>query len=236
VFDAGIDVMPKFDIEDVKTFPGILADGEAVEFTEKLHGTQIVLVRLPESMADSEQGRYRVSSKGLSAQGMAFQVCAENRDNVYVSAFMALGIAAKLDALAAALPGAHGQPLVVLAELVGSASQQDLKYGEQASVRPFEIALGTRSDLSYCDRDEVQRLAALVGWPSVPVLYRGPHSPAVLKAHTEGRETLSGKALHIREGVVIRTVPDRRDPAIGRVILKSINPSYSLRDGGSEHN
>lgn len=236
VFDAGIDVMPKFDFEDVKTYPDVLVDGEEVEFTEKLHGTQIVLVRLPDSLADPEQGRYRVASKGLSGDGLAFQLCAENHGNVYVGAFVQLGLAAKLDALAAALPGAENKPVVVLAELVGSASRQDLKYGEHASVRPFEIALGTRSELVYQNRDEVQRLAALVGWPSVPVLYRGPFGAPVLQAHTTGKETLSGRSLHIREGVVIRTVPDRRDPAIGRVIFKSLNPAYVLRDGGSEHN
>ena len=37
--------------------------------------------------------------------------------------------------------------------------------------------------------------------------------------------------LPVREGIVIRPVKERCDPALGRVILKSVNPDYLVRGG-----
>jgi len=50
----------------------------------------------------------------------------------------------------------------------------------------------------------------------------------------EGRTTF-GDA-HLREGIVIRPAEERRDPEIGRVILKHVGDGYLLRSGGTEFN
>jgi hypothetical protein len=42
---------------------------------------------------------------------------------------------------------------------------------------------------------------------------------------------MSGKAVHVREGIVIRPVKERYEHDIGRVILKSVNEAYLLRGG-----
>lgn len=235
-FDAGIDLMPRFDLEDIKGHPGLIADGEGVEYTEKMHGTQVVMVRLPDNLVDPVHGRYRLASKGMSGEGRAFQWVPENDQNAYVKAFFDLDMPAKLDAIAAEIPAAADAPLIVVGELIGGASGQDLKYGVRADIRVFDIGVGARHQIDQLDRDVVEALAVSVGAGTAPVLYRGPFSEATLQMHTAGLETVSGKALHIREGVVVRLLRERNDPAIGRVILKSINPAYILRDGGSEHN
>jgi hypothetical protein len=49
--------------------------------------------------------------------------------------------------------------------------------------------------------------------------------------YTEGDETVSGKAVHIREGIVVNPVEERYDLNIGRVILKSVSATYLLRKG-----
>ena len=54
--------------------------------------------------------------------------------------------------------------------------------------------------------------------------------------HTDGRETISGRGLHIREGVVVRPCAERRHEALGRVQLKSVSERYLLRKGGTEYN
>ena len=51
---------------------------------------------------------------------------------------------------------------------------------------------------------------------------------------TDGRETISGKGAHVREGAVVRPRVERRDDRVGRVQLKSVSEKYLLRDGGTE--
>ncbi len=47
VFNAGTDLTLSFDVENWKSYPDILQDGEEVVFTEKLHGTCTVVAILP---------------------------------------------------------------------------------------------------------------------------------------------------------------------------------------------
>ena len=68
----------------------------------------------------------------------------------------------------------------------------------------------------------------------MPVLYRGPFDQATLEALTEGKETVSGRALHLREGVVVRTRAERPHPRYGRLQFKSVSEAYLLRKGGTE--
>jgi hypothetical protein len=58
------------------------------------------------------------------------------------------------------------------------------------------------------------------------VLHRGPFDLATVKGLAEGKTTLGGG--HIREGVVVRTAKERRDPVLGRVVLKFISDEFCL--------
>ena len=89
-----------------------------------------------------------------------------------------------------------------------------------------------------CHSDVLTKSGAFPGiaLPRVPVLYRGPFARAVLREHTDGRETVSGKSPHVREGVVIRPQVERHHPELGRVQLKSVSEKYLLRSGGTEYN
>jgi hypothetical protein len=58
-----------------------------------------------------------------------------------------------------------------------------------------------------------------------PVLWDGPWSPELLKL-ADG-ESVLGK--HIREGFVVRPIEERREPGLGRVILKCKGEQYLLR-------
>ena len=84
--------------------------------------------------------------------------------------------------------------------------------------------------------DEVKNICKELDIDTVPVLYSGPYSKEVVDELTNGKETVSGKELHMREGIVIRPFNERRDDDIGRVILKSVSDAYLLRKGGTEHN
>lgn len=238
VWPAGPQRCLKYDIENVKRYPDVLEAGEEVVFTEKLHGTWLGLGLLCDALADETHGDLVISSKGFSERGLAF-VLEANARNLYVRAARQL-LAAGLGDDAALARAGLSRPLFVLGEVFG-AGVQDLGYGADASredtlgVRVFEVYLGAPGQGRYLDEDELEAACEALGLARVPVLYRGPFSEAAMAEHTQGRETVSGAAAHVREGVVMRPVRERRDEALGRVILKSINPAYLLRKGGTEY-
>jgi len=70
----------------------------------------------------------------------------------------------------------------------------------------------------YCDAQCVARVLEI---------YRGPFDLAKIKEVSNGKSTLPG-ADNIREGVVVRPAVERRDPALGRVVMKFVSPDYDL--------
>ncbi|MGW3560365.1 RNA ligase (ATP) [Streptomyces sp. NPDC000963] len=71
--------------------------------------------------------------------------------------------------------------------------------------------------------------------PLVPRLYSGPYDLDTVLAHASGRETVSGREAHLREGVVVRPATERYSPVLGgRAIAKAVSPAYLTRKGGTE--
>lgn len=233
VYGAGYERCLKYDIENFKRYPDVLLHDEEVVFTEKLHGTWCQLGVLPESLA-SEHGRLVVTSKGLGSKGLAFIPDAEeNAHNLYLRVARALEIEQRI--------GEREDPIFVLGEVFGS-GVQDLSYGASAGqddtlgFRVFDVYQGSPGQGRYLNDDELETFCKAHELERVPVLYRGPFSREKMHEWTDGEESVSGEGLHIREGIVIRPVIERRDDRIGRVQLKSVSEHYLLRKGGTEYN
>jgi RNA ligase (TIGR02306 family) len=240
VYGAGPDRCVKYDVENFKAFPDVLADGEPVVFTEKIHGTWCQVGLLPHSDG-LPHGRLVVSSKGLAAKGLAFVPDApENATNLYLRVARHLEFVARIERALAAELGA-GRPVFVLGEVFG-AGVQDLSYGAKTEqdrsigFRVFDIYVGWIGQGGFLSDADLEAACAALELPRVPVLYRGPFSRAVMLEHTDGRETISGQALHVREGVVVRPQTERHAHELGRVQLKSVSEKYLLRSGGTEYN
>ncbi len=213
----------KYDIENIANHPGVFEDGEAVFVTEKLHGTFCCLGWHPDHGAV-------VSSKGYSDKGLCF-IVADNPDNLYVKTWFAHETAVKSIA-----EEVSPSPVYVLGEVFGP-KIQDLHYGfKEPQFRVFDIKIGHE----FLSPAEMQKLCARFGLATVPVLYEGAWRQTVAEEHREGDTTFSG---NIREGCVIRPAVERRSDKenpitgarLGRVILKSVSPSYLVRKGGTEH-
>ena len=107
---------------------------------------------------------------------------------------------------------------------------QDLDYGvnDGVQLRLF--------DISYCgqyiDYDHFESNSKEMDLPIVPLVYRGPMDVELLTKHAEGK---AFQGDHIKEGVVVRPIKERWDNRLGRVILKKINPEYSIRNKGTEY-
>jgi len=135
----------------------------------------------------------------------------------------------------------ENNPVFILGETYGSGIQ-DLGYGANSKedtkigFRVFDIYVGLPNRGRYLNDEELQSACKKLGLKRVPVLYRGPFSVPLMEEYTVGKETVSGKNLHLREGIVIRPLVERDHPKLGRVQLKSISPKYLLRSNATEYN
>ncbi len=196
------------DIENIKRYPDVLKPGEEVVATEKVHGTC--------TLAGLMNGMAAVSSKGYGAGG---KVIKEDEKNLYWRMARKYNLFEKLEGLG---------NVMLFGETFG-AGVQDLGYGVQKGEPiyfAFDMSIGGR----YLVYDDFVKICIERDIPMAHVLYRGPFGPECL-AHTKGKETISGKEAHMREGIVIRPVKERYEHDIGRVILKSVNEEYLLRGG-----
>ncbi|WP_329246652.1 RNA ligase (ATP) [Streptomyces sp. NBC_01478] len=222
--ESAPDLLPWVDIENIQRFPGIFEPGEAVVLTEKLHGSACLLTYA------TEDGRVQVSSKGFGAKSLALK---EDPRNLYWRAIRGHGVpeaAARLaDRLGARRVGIFGE--------VFGAGVQDLTYG----------ADGRRDTLGYAVFDVSAEIGGAVRWldpaelldgelPLVPRLYEGPYDIERVLEVASGRETVSGRGLHLREGVVIRPAKERYSAVTGgRAIAKAVSAAYLTRKGGTEY-
>ncbi|MFG2575484.1 RNA ligase (ATP) [Streptomyces sp. NPDC048481] len=222
--EAAPDLLPWVDVENIQRYPGVFAAGEPVVVTEKLHGSACLLTYV----ADPE--RVYVSSKGFGAKSLALR---EDPRNLYWRAVRGHGVPEAAARLAARL---GARRVGVFGEVYG-AGVQDLTYG----------ADGRRDTLGYAVFDVCADIDGTVRWldaarllegelPLVPRLFEGPYDSARILEIATGRETVSGRGLHLREGVVIRPAVERYSPVTGgRAIAKAVSGAYLTRKGGTEY-
>ncbi|MFF8838053.1 RNA ligase (ATP) [Streptomyces sp. NPDC015130] len=223
--EAAPDLLPWVDMENLQRYPDIFEPGEPVVLTEKLHGTACLLTW------HAEEGRVQVSSKGYGAKGLALQ---EDPRNLYWRAVHAHGLPALAERLAARL----GARRVGLFGEVYGAGVQDLTYGSDArsgtvGYALFDVSAEIDGQVHWLTPAEVLDPGEV---PLVPSLYSGPYDLDTVLAHATGRETVSGREAHLREGVVIRPATERYSPVVGgRAIAKAVSPAYLTRKGGTEY-
>ncbi len=177
-------------------------------------------------------GHFAVTSKGQGRKGLALLDTLDEKGestNAYWKMAKKFAVEERLREFA---ERTGAQRITLFGETLGV---QDLNYGADnghLDFRAFDIQVDGR----FLDHDEKTALFAQMGIPDAPVLYRGPHSIEALEQAASGSEQISGRELHMREGVVVRPVSERTDPTLGRVILKVISPDYLTRKGGTEFN
>ncbi|MFD9339095.1 RNA ligase (ATP) [Streptomyces sp. NPDC060028] len=224
---AAPDLLPWVDIENLQRYPGIFEAGEPVVLTEKLHGSACLLTYVVEG------GQVLVSSKGFGSRSLAL---VEDERNLYWRAVRGHGVPEVAARLAARLGATR---VGVFAEVYGG-GVQDLAYG--ADVRTADAPPG------YAVFDVSAEIDGQVRWldpaavlpdgelPLVPRLFEGPYGLDTVLEWASGRETVSGRGLHLREGVVIRPAAERHSPVVGgRAIAKAVSPAYLTRKGGTEY-
>ena len=86
------------------------------------------------------------------------------------------------------------------------------------------------------NRVKAVKLRGILSQGIVYPVQQGAYSKTEVLSYNSGKETVSGQAMHIREGIVVRPIQERQHPELGRCILKSVSEEYLLRKGGTEFN
>ncbi|MCJ1676732.1 RNA ligase (ATP) [Streptomyces sp. APSN-46.1] len=225
--ESAPDLLPWVDVENLQRYPHVFEPGEPVVLTEKLHGTACLLTYV------AEGGRVLVSSKGFGSKGLALK---EEERNVYWRAVRGHGVPEAAARLAEKLGASR---VGIFGEVYGT-GVQDLGYGAHAGLADtapgfavFDVSAEIDGQVRWLDPADVLTDGEL---PLVPRLFEGPYELDVVLELASGRETVSGRNLHLREGVVIRPAAERYSPVLGgRAIAKAVSPAYLTRKGGTEY-
>ena len=209
-----LDFLLNYKVENLQNYPETFKDGEEVTFTEKLHGTLIRISYL--------NGQFYISSKGMGAKGLVFM---ETGKTVYHRA-----LEKYQKAVEHVKDEFNNGDFTIFGEVYGKGIQ-DLTYESELDMRVFDIHVSGE----YISYEEMQSTLDGTNLKPVPLLYWGPYSKEKVDEHTNGNSRMPNTE-HIREGLVIRAVPDRQNGQLGRAILKSKSEAYLLRSGGTEFN
>lgn len=224
------------DCEHANVYVNDLVDGERVVITEKVHGSQFILAH------NIDTNETIVSSKGLLKSGLTIE---ESDENTY-------WIAAKNDDIINKIRSNWTEGVVqIFGEVIPV--QGGYSYGQtKPTTSLFDIRVNGES-VPYDMVPEVFKSQ----W--VPVVYdgvlnldkkevviysdpeRGIHKtridyllPKNIVDLCKGNELVSGREIHIREGVVLRPYIDRVAKDGTKLRLKIINPAY--KETGEEIN
>lgn len=192
---------PVYDIEGLRKWGGLLAPGEPVWISEKIHGANARFVHDGTRLWVASRTRFK----------------REDPNSIWWKAAVRYDLANKL----AKVPG-----LAIYGEVYGQV--QDLRYGAgpgEVRLAVFD-ALDTKTRQWLRPRVLLDLCFAL-DLPVVPTIYEGPWSPDLVSL-AEGKSTVEG-ANHVREGIVVKPLVERFDARIGRVFLKLPGEGYLTR-------
>lgn len=190
---------PKFDVESYEKFPHIIANGEHVIVTEKVHGAN---------------ARY-VFVDGVFHQGSRQRWLIPNGGHIWARA------AAHNPAIRQWCESHPG--IVLYGEVYGNV--QSLTYGlGKGDVRFIAFAAVDRG--RWMDQPELFDDLANSNVPHCPVLYRGEFNHDAIKEIAEVDSYVAAVSGHMMEGVVVVPERERFHASVGRVAVKHISNRY----------
>ena len=223
------------DVEQFGIYASEFEADEEVVVTEKIHGSQV-------NMALTPDGEFVLSSKGILSRS---QVILESDTNVYWRAARNCEIQKLLEDMQEIYSRKNGDDMIAkpLVQAIGEVIPVqggkwlygqdpnspvvllfDLRVdGVSLSVTSFTELSGMLSGETYCPAAH---------W--VPFIWRGPFSAMPADVLCKGNEQVSGKELHIREGVVIRPSKPKLATDGTPLLVKKINPAYAKKETGEE--
>lgn len=197
--------VPVYDLEAFRRYTNAFENGEDVQITEKIHGTNSRFVFYDGEMYCGSRKEWKKQHDqnlwwvALAQNPWMETLCHENEGTVF------------------------------FAETYGWV--QNLKYGEGVGKYKIKI-FDVFRDGRFLDLTEIWSVFGwgkpgghVNDWMWVPVLYNGQFQKDIVYSLSTGNSIASTEP-QIREGCVVRPVKERFDRRIGRVILKEVSPEY----------
>jgi len=195
--------IPTYDVDALKNYPNVFIEGEEVIVTEKIHGSNARYIFL--------DGIMYAGSRNLWKSPTSSCIFRKNlKENPWIEEWCR----------------AH-EGYVLWGEL--TPTQKGYEYGStKPQFFPFDIRKPDGTWLDDTDTDFMDLVVPLIGH-SVPVLYQGPYNLEKIKSFVDG-DSLVPNAKNIREGVVIKTNPERHVHGVGRAQLKVVSNAFLMKD------
>lgn len=221
----GVSHFFKHDVEQFRLYASEFKEGEHVFCTEKIDGSQINAVRQADSVnkdGSIKRGEWLITSKGIGKKNFSIK---ESENNTYWQAFRNTD----LDVIFSV--ASPGDEIQFFGEVIPV--QKGFSYGQtKPTIKIFRLIINGKElnwdeIKSFPDMpDELSMTHGLLSPYLVPELYSGPFDEKKLIELSKGKETISGKELHIKEGIVVRPKFNRRTKEGFPLFLKIINPKY----------
>lgn len=188
----------KYDIENLKRYLGVFRPGELVVATEKIHGCN--------ARYAWRDGRFWVGSRShWKKEG----------DNVWWASFT--------DAMRDFVRMNPG--LTLFGEVYGKV-QSKFPYDAPGGQKFVAFDIFDWDTDRWVNHDDALEMLQRNSIPCVPEVYRGPFDYDHLKSLAEGPSVLAPGAVPCREGIVIKALPEKYSPILGRHQLKLVGNGY----------
>lgn len=213
------------DIENIKNYKNVFIDGEEVNVTIKMHGSNFrasllpvanpsLISRIKSFFTKKPLTEFLVGSRNKNLK------VRDNANDIYNRIAKQYSIADRLKI---------GE--TIYGEVLNC--QKDFKYGcnpGELKLVLFDVMIEGR----YLDADEFKSWCDERKFDSCLTVYRGPFDMLKMQELAAGKGTTAEFGIPCREGVVIKPVKERYDHKCGRVILKLINPAYDMLKNKTE--
>lgn len=196
--------IPTYDVHSYKNYSHIFQPGEEVVVTEKIHGSNARFVYI-------DGNQYAGSRNLWKSPGSP---CKWRQALIDVP---------EIGDFCQSNPG-----YTLYGEITPTQGGYD--YGTEKNEVRFFLFDIRKPDGSWIEHDDVaDHVLTSRIVDTVPALYRGPYDKDKIDSLLSGPSMVRG-AKHIREGVVIKAVPERRVPRLGRAQLKVVSNEFLAKD------
>jgi len=201
-------------VRDFRDFIAPFDPLEEVVVTEKLYGSPMVIGALPNRVSGK---RLFASTPFALSQGKAFDLNQTNSRTIFMQVLQRHNLLEKLYRFLM-----ESQFPVVMIGQVVSGKFGIMNYGlgtEESDFYVFDMArLKDNGEWEFGDFDILEMACEDAGFKMAPVLYVGPYVGELQDLLEDGKETLSGHALHRRHGFVIKPTVERKNDQRERAI------------------
>lgn len=213
--DGGNEASPvklfKYDLWGVNKYSDVFAEGEEVIITEKLEGENCCFLYTNDRLYVRSRQHFKRESDQSRWWDFPHRVNLADRLKIYPN-------------------------LCIWGEIYGGSKGQNHVWNYDCAIENKQIIRNFRVfDIfstvtgKFLEWSDVERISAVLELPTVPVLYRGPwKSDKSLYELAEGKSVI-GEC--VREGWVMRSLPESWATKMGRKIIKCKGKGYKLAKG-----